>query len=267
MFKFDLSGINPEKILLDKISKYAEYFDTASRDILISKLDKLGLTKFYDLYFTDFLAEGKQSRARLVHCASWNIIKRFKTLSTDDYLEEKRILNIMCSFLEPMNPDRRFFKEQILPYMDGRGYVQLYRGVCRGELEQALSGNYDALGIWWTTEIRTACNFSEWSPLLPQGEKGGHVVLSWRVNVGMLKDTFAPAHRGEVHISPMQVHNSCQCDKLEVLSGKQAKKLLQKNKELYDYLDRHPEKCSRSWVVYMLEHALKATRPGVNKSQ
>ena len=43
--------------------------------------------------------------------------------------------------------------------MDGAGYIQLYRGICKEELAELRAGNIDALGIWWTTIIDTAVEF------------------------------------------------------------------------------------------------------------
>lgn len=194
----------------------------------IESREKLRIELQHGEKFYDYLALPAEGRALMVHEVSWALVRdiRGKKVTREEYLERKRILQIMCHYLEPINPNGKSFYSEILPYVDLRGYVQLYRGICKEELAEFRAGNYGALGIWWTADIQTALQFAEgWRARIIGG-----AVLSWRVNVGFLRGSYFHMHPGEVLISPTEVLDSGQCEKIEVLNRLQIARLRRVNK-------------------------------------
>ena len=223
--------------ITDNIAKYAKVVDGAIKKIktpdFIEETHKaavrLSLQAYYDSpLFEEFLQLPEHVCSSIVREASWQLRKKAKRheITEDEYLAEKRILQTLCALLLPVNADSRTFKKNVLPYMDGTGYIQLYRGICNDELAKLRAGNIDALGIWWTTIIDTAVEFGLGNQIV-LGEPG--FVISWRVWIGYLK-SIAAAHPGEVHLSPRQVWDSGKCGKIEVLTLTQIKAIKQINK-------------------------------------
>ena len=190
---------------------------------------RLSLQKYYDTLFEEFLQLPGYMRSWIVRDASWGLQTRAmrNEITKDEYLAEKRILQTLCAFVPPVNVDSSTFKKEVLPYMDGAGYIQLYRGICEEELAELRAGNIDALGIWWTTIIDTAVDFSGFYNRRRHGARG--FVISWRVWIGYLKH-LPSGHPGEVHLSPRQVWDSGQCGKIKVLNRLQIALLRRVNK-------------------------------------
>lgn len=189
---------------------------------------RLSLQAYYDSpLFEEFLQLPEHVCSSIVLAAASQLRKKAMRheITKDEYLAEKRILQTLCAFLPPAHVDSTF-KKQVLPYMDGAGYIQLYRGICEEELAELRAGNIDALGIWWTTIIETAVEFGLSNQII-HGEPG--FVISWRVLIGYLKSVTA-VHPGEVRLSPRQVWDSGKCGKIEVLTLTQIKAIKQINK-------------------------------------
>ena len=221
--------IDTQKIL-ERVDRKLAYLvaNTENREKQRIELQQDGIIAYYGKKFYDYLALPAEGRALMVHDLSWSIKRdiREKKVTMDEWLEEKRILQIMCHYLEPINPNGKRFYNEILPHVDSRGYVQLYRGICKEELAEFHAGNYGALGIWWTTDIQTALLFAAgWRTRIIGG-----AVLSWRVNVGFLRCSFFQSHPGEVLISPAEVLDSGQCGKIKVLNRLQIALLRRVNK-------------------------------------
>ena len=223
--------------ITDNIAKYTKVVDGAIKKIktpdFIEETHKaavrLSLQAYYDSpLFEEFLQLPEHVCSSIVREAAWQLRKKAKKheITKDEYLAEKRILQTLCALLLPVNADSRTFKKEVLPYMDGAGYIQLYRGICEEELAELRAGNIDALGIWWTTIIDTAVKFGLGNQIV-LGEPG--FVISWRVWIGYLKSITA-AQPGEVHLSPRQVHDSGQCGKIKVLNRLQIALLRRVNK-------------------------------------
>lgn len=189
---------------------------------------RLSLQEYYDTLFEEFLLLPEHVRSLIVRDASWRLIKKAKKheITKDEYLAEKRILQTLCAFLPPVNADSSTFEKDVLPYMDGAGYIQLYRGICEEELAELRAGNIDALGIWWTTIIDTAIEFSGYRRRR-NGAPG--FVISWRVWIGYLK-SLTDVHPGEVRLSPRQVWDSGKCGEIKVLNRLQIARLRRVNK-------------------------------------
>lgn len=178
----------------------------------------LSLQNYYDSsLFKEFFRLPSRVCSSIVSGGSRGLRLRAKKheITKDEYLAEKRILQTLCAFLPPVNAGSSTFEKDVLPYMDGAGYVRLYRGICEEELAELRAGNIDALGIWWTTIIDTAILFSGLYNQRRHSEPG--FVISWRVWIGYLKD-IPPACPGEVRLSPRQVWDSGKCGKIEVLN-------------------------------------------------
>ena len=185
-----------------------------------------GLIAYFENHFYDYLELRPASRASFIQHATWVVrdFIHFEKVSKDEYLKERRILQTMCSYLEPLNPNKAEFYNEILPHIDKRGYVQLYRGICKKELAEFRAGNYGALGIWWATSIKTANIYG-----VEMRRKDG-AILSWRVNVALLKNPPYLHRPDEVLINPTEVLNSGQCGKIKVLNRLQIALLLRVNK-------------------------------------
>jgi len=227
--KFELDSA---KIVREAFEKAApELWSVIENRKLLNKnrlaLRQEGLIAYFENHFYDYLELSAASRVAFAQFAS----REFKNfphigkVSKDEYLKECRILQTMCSYLEPLNPNKAEFYNEILPHIDKRGYVQLYRGICREELAEFRAGNYDALGIWWTTSIKTANIYSAKIRIKKDG-----AILSWRVYVAFLKNPSFLRHPNEVLINPTEVLNSGQCGKIQVLNRLQVAFLRSVNK-------------------------------------
>lgn len=207
-----------------KKTKTQDFIEETHKAVL-----RLSLQEYYDTLFEEFLLLPEHVRSLIVRDASWQLRKKAKRheITEDEYLAEKRILQTLCTFLPPANAGSSTFKKDVLPYMDGTGYIQLYRGICKEELAELRAGNIDALGIWWTTIIDTAAEFSGDCNRRRHGERG--FVISWRVWIGYLK-SLTTVHPGEVRLSPRQVWDSGQCGKIKVLNRLQIALLRRVNK-------------------------------------
>ena len=179
MGKIDLSeALNPQRIMRLINDRFAEANAEQAayereRDIARKTLP----AAYVDARLEYFCQISDSGRVYVLHNLSWELSKASGKMDRETYLHEKSCLGYLCSLIEPIKPYTKFFKDYILPNMDNRGYIELYRGVCREELEEFKAGNIDALGIWWTSDMSTALWFA--------GHRRGKV-LSWRVNIGMM---------------------------------------------------------------------------------
>ena len=212
MLKIDLSeALNPQRVLRLLNEKLADNEVHEIADEYEYNFARKTLPAAYiDARLEYFCQLRNIGRVRVLHALSWELSKASGKLDRETYLHEKSRLGYLCSLIEPISPDTRFFQKYILQHIDNRGYITLYRGVCREELNEFKAGNIDALGIWWTSDKSTALCFAK----IRKGK-----ILSWRVNIGMLRGAVLTNHHGEVHLSPRQVHDSGQCGKIGTLAN------------------------------------------------